>query len=560
MARPARTRLAVLLAFAAVAVGVPLAVPAVAAGVPAIGTPGPAVVTEAQDWASTALGDPWDFNRPDDITTQGRATIAGGLLSYAPTGSVQPDLLWSMASSQPWGRDGRLNPIDADRYTRLTLRLWSDRRSAGGVSWARCSWAETACRGFRSFMMEPGWRTYTLVLQGAGLSSAPAPWAGTVVGLRLTGADGPQVRVDWARLHGADSATTSVPWQDPSPGRAATVYWDADADRTNNVADNPGWGVVTTTGRSQARNTAVFPAGTYLPGSYRFYVIAGSDTSSYSAPLTVVPRPRLQVLSPSFSAGADLATTVRRDAWDMAQASDVRLSGATLTGMNGRWFAARSTNNDPQVRLPLTAAFSGSTYHRLTVKMALLGGWSLSGGPGGGCVGRLLWTTAAGGPTNWQTTDDLVVFPGWNTVSIELATSPSSAIVDPVLGARRIGWAGQTITAVRFDPHEDPAARTFYVDDVRLSADAAPVAGRVEIRFQDASGQPGTTATVQAVSPAGSVVTVASGVPVAPGVNTVGWVPPRSLAAGSYRLKVVLVGPGGDVAAWGPSPVRLPGA
>ena len=68
-------------------------------------------------------------------------------------------------------------------------------------------------------------------------------------------------------------------------------------------------------------------------------------------------------------------------------------------------------------------------------------------------VARLIWQTA-GAPGVWQNSDDIVVYPGWNDVTVDLATSPPWAITDPNT-PDRIGWAGQLITAVRFDPDED---------------------------------------------------------------------------------------------------------
>ncbi len=556
MSRRARTLLGLLACVSGAVLVAPAALVS-AASLPQVGTPSPSSVAASADYASDVLSDPWDFSNAADV--EGGAAVAGGLLTYVLP--AQQNLVNSIASSQPWGRDGRLNPVNADRYTRLSLRLWSSARSVGGVSWTRCSWATVTCRGFASFTMLSGWNTYDLTLKGSGLSTAPAPWSGQVVGLRLTGAAGPTVKVDWARLHDTSAsqgaAQTVVPWTDPAPGRAATVYWDSDANPSNNTPDQPGWGVAARISSSASSNSTHVPLSALPPGTYRFYVVSGGAASTVSAPVTVLPRPRPVILTPSAAQGTDYATTVRKDPWDMAQRTDFRLTGASLVGMNGRWLAAQNTGNDPSVYLPLPKSFAGSTFHRVQVHVALLGSYGLSGRPGGGCIGRLLWTTARGGPTTWQTTDDLVLNPGWNAVTVDMATSPSSAIVDPVLGANRIGWAGQTITALRFDPNEDPGPRRWFLDDVRVATDPVSSAGSFSVQFSDFANLAGTTATVEAVGVAGQVVPVATGWVVQPGVNTVRWHPARGVPAGIYRIRVVLTSSAGRTARWAPVPLRM---
>ncbi|MCW2543692.1 MAG: hypothetical protein JWM40_1244, partial [Frankiales bacterium] len=175
--------------------------------------------------------------------------MAASLLTYAPSSKVQPTLVASTASSQAWGRDGRVYPVDANRFTVLSLRLWSSAQSSGGVSWTTCGWATVSCRGFMAFTMSAGWRTYDLALHSSGLTSSPAAWSGKVTGMRLTGATGPTVKVDWARLREAAQAQVDVSWDEPTAG--STVYWDLDGDTSNNTYDDPGtnskpsrgWGV-----------------------------------------------------------------------------------------------------------------------------------------------------------------------------------------------------------------------------------------------------------------------------------------------------------------------------
>ncbi|MCU1588664.1 MAG: hypothetical protein JWN31_2157 [Frankiales bacterium] len=522
------------------------------------------VVAEPADYASEVLSDPWDFSNSADVA--GPTSMDAGLLTYSPSSKVQPSLVNSTASSQAWGRDGRTSPVDASRYTVLSVRLWSSARSPGGVSWTTCGWDKTECRGFYAFRMQPGWNTYDLKLRSSGLASSPAAWSGLVTGLRLTGASGPTVKVDWVRLREPLEPEVFLRWDDASAGD--TVYWDLDGDSANNTRDDPsdatsasrGWGVAGQATRTSATaRTARVLLGAFPPGSYRFFVPYGSGTerSEMSAWVTVTARPQPVVLTPSSAQGADWATTVGKNPWDMAQASDYSLHNARRLGANGRWFAAENTSNDPSAFFGVGSGFAGSTYHRVQIKMALLGAYSLANAPGGGCVGRLLWTTAKGGLKNWQTTDDLVLYPGWNTIDVDMATSPPSAIVDPALGARRIGWAGQTITQLRFDPNEDPGKRRWYLDDVRVAADPVSTQGRFDITFTDLAGAPGTTAKVEAVDSLGQVTALADAMAVQPGTNTVSWYPTSEVPDDLYRFRLTLTNAAGSVTRWAPVPVHV---
>jgi hypothetical protein len=515
------------------------------------------VVSEVADYAAEVLGDPWDFSNSTDVA--GPNGIGGGLLTYAPSGTVQPSLLGSTASSQPWGKDGRLYPIDAARFSVLALRLWSSVDNAqGGISWARCSWAQTSCRGFQGFAMMAGWNTYRFNLVGGSAASAPARWGGQVVGLRLTGASGPTVKVDWARLIDGNGWQPGIVFDgtDNETTNEDVLYWDNDGDDSNNLDALPGWGVQLYSVGSRFQNS--LDARTWPPGRYRLYVAPRTDpTHSLAATwFTIRARPRPVVLTPNAAQGADWATTVRHNPFDMAQATDYAVSHARVVASNGQWFVADNTSNDPSVYLPIKP-FAGSTYHRLQVKVALIGAYGLANAPGGGCVGRILWTTAKGGPTAWQTTDDLVLYPGWNSVSLDMATSPSTSIVDPVLGSKRIGWAGQTITKLRFDPNEDPGKRRWYLDDIKVSTDPLAGKGRFDFQFSDQVGAAGTTAKVEALDAAGGVRLVADAVAVRPGTNTVSWYPAHDVPIGLYRFRVTVTNDAGSVTQTSTVPVKI---
>jgi len=177
--------------------------------------------------------------------------------------------------------------------------------------------------------------------------------------------------------------------------------------------------------------------------------------------------------SPSAEGGVDYATLVRGDPWDMSQSSDILAPENMIYGfgsgvLNG--LSAGPHIDDAHFTLPLNGQIDGNRFHRLTFNVYYDGPFGLGAGPGGGMVARLIWETV-GSPGVWQNSDDIVVYPGWNKVSVDLATNPSWAITDPDTPIR-IGWAGQQIRTVRFDPDEDSGQRRFLVDNIKIAEDA----------------------------------------------------------------------------------------
>jgi hypothetical protein len=246
--------------------------------------------------------------------------------------------------------------------------------------------------------------------------------------------------------------------------------------------------------------------------------------------------------SPDASGGVDYATLARGDPWDMSQPSDITAPENMLYGIGGGLLNGTNAGpnmDDPHFTLPLAGAIDGNRFHRLTFDVYYDGPYSLAVGPGGGMVARLIWQTAAA-PGVWQNSDDIVVYPGWNHVSIDLATSPPYAITDPDTPFR-IGWAGQQITTVRFDPNEDSGPRHFLVDNIKIAEDATGYGGAYNIRFHDNAWQPGTTADIYTSPTQGGFggTRIASNLNVAQGINTFHWAP-NPLPSGNVWVYVLL--------------------
>jgi hypothetical protein len=264
-----------------------------------------------------------------------------------------------------------------------------------------------------------------------------------------------------------------------------------------------------------------------------------------SAPLAppANPAPLPVVDSPSALGGADYAATVRGDAWDFSQPSDVASSANVVWGVgNGllNGYTVGPGANDGQIQLPLAAPIDGSRYHHLTIRVWYAGPFGLQAGPGGGMVARLIWSTVAH-PGQYQDLDDVVVYPGWNTIQLDLATDPPGAIVDPNTPFTHWGWWGQQIDFLRFDPDEDSGSRQFLVDDIRITADASG-AGGFPIQFHDNAWEPGTTADVYAQATNGASTLLGTVAMTGPGA-TFNWI---GAPAGTWRTYVVLKDPSGQ--------------
>ncbi len=548
------------LAVLAVAAAV-LSFPATAsAGALPTATPGTTRVTEARDWASENLADPFDFANAEDLqpaSTDGLGfpNVAGGTLNFAATsgGFFQP--VRSLGSI-PHGRDSDQFPVVASTYSRLSFRMWSGASApqAGGITWFTCWGQVPSCGSARSFTLLPGWNTYDLdMTQPPDLMNNTGGWSGAITSIRVTPtgstASAFLAKVDWLRIYQPTApVTVSV-----AGGSGSEVWCDSDADPSNNDTSSASGGsagrVATNVGPG---GTVAFNAAAFPPGTYRFFTRSGGQDGAYSAPLTISPRPEPQLLSPSLATGDDYATTVRGDAWDFSQSTDAAsvanfvpsFGGGVMTG------TAAGSYGDPQFFLPTAGVVDATMWHKLTFRISYDGPMGLADAPGGGMVMRLIWGVDNGlGGISWHDGRDIVVTPGWQTVSVDLKSDPPSLTEDET-STNPIGWGGpasQRIRYVRFDPHEDPGGRTWRIDDVKLTRNdrAAPA---YTFSFRDAAWQPGTTAEVWLDRDRGGFdgTRVASGVAVAQGTNSVTW-NAKGSAPGTYWPYLVLRSADGTV-------------
>ncbi|MEO6713265.1 MAG: hypothetical protein ABIM89_07535 [Mycobacteriales bacterium] len=510
------------------------------------------VITEAADYATTAFADPWDYSNAEDIRAYGGGTVAGGRLSFTSGDGYRADLIPYIPGAAPIGRDGARAPLDGRRFTNLSLRLYSSNGGSAAVLWTSCDWTNTACRGSKNFRVFPGWQTVVLPLAGA------TNWT-RVIGLKLlpTNVAGTQIHLDWVRAY-APETPVDVTWTDESPGRAATLYWDTDSDQSNNTAGNPGWGPVGGLRLTADVNTLAFDASAYPSGSYQFYVSSTGGNSTTGDALRVVPRPRPVIDTPSMTSGADYATVIRKNAWDMSQATDGttqfsvgRFAGGVLTGRN------IGGNRDPAVTLAVPTPIAGSRFHYANFRMWIEGPFSIGFEPGGGMMARITWKVA--GSNVWQNTNDLVVYPGWNDIVIDLATNPASKIIEPDQQGAKIGWAGKQIVTMRLDPNEDVGRKNWRVDFVRLT-ETPNALGAYDITLHDSVAQPDSTVEIWADKTFGTYTgrQLVTGLPVtAGGPTTFHWDPGLDVPAGTYWIWAKVKNAVGETRVYSAAPVTI---
>ena len=529
---------------------------------PVSGGPATTFAVESADYASEVHADPWDYSNLEDIhigTPQMShgGSISGGLLSYV-TATQYPwmDPVPYLPGSMPQERDGPRAPIDTARYTHFSVRMYASEKGFGNVQWSTCDWSVSrSCAGAMGISYNAGWNTYDVKIAATD-GTLKAPWTGRALQWRFLphNAQDVTIQVDWMRLHGA-AAPVRFTLAPAAPGSTNEVFWDSDGDLTNNTADSPGWGRLgTTTG-----TTSDFPVAAYPAGQYRLYTRASGRTGAYTDALHVLARPRVVVDSPSLRSGTDYATAVRKNPWDFSGMDDVgkRANVCNARILTGGVLAANNCGaeiDNPFFFLPNPGPFAGSTYHRLTLRIRYDGPFGLTGGPTGGAVARLIWYVASA-PGD-QNVHDLVLYPGWNTISVDLKTDPPAAVIDETQKAAKIGWAGQTITSLRLDPNEDVSERRWYVDDVKLTREDT-ARGRYDVRFRETSNLGGTAKVFLDRDRGGNDGVQVATHTVTGGTNAVPITLPASLPAGRYWPYVVVTGPSGTSTRYAKAPVHL---
>jgi len=442
---------------------------------------------EAPDFASEVYGDPWDYSNAEDqnLDEVGTPTsVSAGKLKVALRSGDQVSLVQTVSGSLPYGRDGAAKPINASKYTSLSFSMDQPfTRQIGAVYWWTCREKTSACGGGITFPVTAGSHVYDLALSKSSQLQGKRPFSGTIVALR----------VDPVVLPAGKTGTASIDW-------------------------------VRLHGAGGSR--AAYPPGTY-------------------GGITVAPRPRPVVDSPNPSQGVDLATRQRGKPWVFTSpeaAQGIGIKYATILGYDNAGMTARNSGKypgDSQLSLPVSR-FSASTYHNLSIEYTYDGSYSLKSTAGGGKMARLIWWDPSS--TVPQIGNDVLTYSHGNAREIRIDLNAQNDLDEDAL-VPKLGWSGRTVSALRFDPNEDPGALTWHLRSLHLRADPTAV-GSTTIQFHDAAWVPGATATVfVARDHSDTWRPIADEIAVKQGTNSV----PFSIAklpASKYRVKVTITHPG----------------
>lgn len=269
--------------------------------------------------------------------------------------------------------------------------------------------------------------------------------------------------------------------------------------------------------------------------------------------------PIARLLTPNQEGGVDYATA-NGNAWDMSGPDDI-LEAHDM--VNVRWvngdLYATTNRNDSFIDLPLRSPLVPDRYHRATFEVCYDGAMSFANAPGGGMNARFAWFPT-GGPA-WSETQDIVVYPGCNRITIDLSTTPPVAVNDENT-VYKYGWRGQSISSLRLDLNEDPGLRNVTVREVKLADDAA-FSTTYPITFIDAAGAAGVTADIYATLNRGSYdgVKIASNIGVQGGVNTFNWngkdAAGNTLPNGTYSIWMVMKNGAGVASSYASGPLRI---
>ncbi|KKM98552.1 hypothetical protein LCGC14_1156720 [marine sediment metagenome] len=421
-------------------------------------------LAETPDYASEVLQDPWDMSNREDISQR----MVGFRSTYMKNGvwrgrTTSADAhFWFLWGGDPGAyatsREGARNPINTRRYNLLTVKMYLSDVSSGSMAQFYQFYRRDLKKPVkRAFRVKKGWNIYRLYT-GYNLKAKP-------ISLRLDPIKKKNVvvKIDWIRLSSAYERI-SIKWHSDSSdfNKKDYLYIDNDRSGYNGMLRM----------RYDIRPSKYTYWNHYFidsmqPGKYYLYMKGwNGNYSNYSPVINIKKAPIVKITDPDEVGGRDWASTALRNSWNMSSPSDIsQIANTARTSFaRGRFSGVGKSphKNDPFFLLN----FGGKTvdakrFHRLTFRYAYSGGFSLKRGT----MSRIGWTTRRYNSTNqYQMSDDVVTYAGWNTYTVDLKKIH--------LNRGSYGWKDR-ITRLRFDPHEDPYGRRFYVDYVTLREDDA---------------------------------------------------------------------------------------
>ncbi|HWR97618.1 MAG TPA: hypothetical protein VN317_04285 [Candidatus Methanoperedens sp.] len=457
----------------------------------------PARVKAPEDFSSIYRGYWWDFDDETHFSVEGtrkgwsNPAIDGGWwtgISTARDATVRFSQL-HIDGPEPtnWEpSENRYTPLDP-AYRYLSVRMCAGADSRMMVRWHRnLSFADLDYGGTVLLGVRGGCEVYSvdLVAQRNANLKAKMPWnqtEPTFYALEFLPVNdaGIEVSIDYATLSTSPTgAATTISW-DPADGPVDLFFSSSPTgERPTPIALNR-------SGSSYRWETP-----NLAPGTYYLIGYGQSGQQLAAAVLDVDAPPRGTLLAPSYTSGPDYATKEIGNPWNMGASGDLDLARqvSAMSFANGVYSATSlaapnagnpSNTGDPGLFLNVPTPIDSKKYRYLTYRMWVEGDGVLEGTGG---VARVFWYNSTSLlPGTFTFTQDIRVYKGWRTVSIDLAGAFLEA-------ASRIGaWGRYPVTNLRLDPHESAAPRRFKIDKVTLTGENVAISTyRVRYLAQDA--------------------------------------------------------------------------
>ncbi|MEO5954054.1 MAG: hypothetical protein ABIQ44_16455, partial [Chloroflexia bacterium] len=193
---------------------------------PAAGT----TIAESDDYATQLLHDPWDMNNLDDIDQPFNVTgwgVNNGIWSGTTQGSAHTASVFLQyenfreAYSYMGENDGQNKPIDAQRFNRMLVRMYSPIPSFS-VAYFFQGYSSTPAGGTGIIPTQAGWHIYSVDMRqnNSGWTTAD-PYEQLRFDPPSEGA-GNNVQIDWIRLT-------------PDTATPVTIQWTAQGSGTVNL-------------------------------------------------------------------------------------------------------------------------------------------------------------------------------------------------------------------------------------------------------------------------------------------------------------------------------------
>jgi hypothetical protein len=478
-----------LLSAALLALGLPGARSIGATGVAAI-----AAQPSDDDFFTQELGQPVNMTNPDDIDIWATTALdglsnvtvsnGGNGLFEATAKNGDPRVYVRLptpigAVSAPY--DGGFLPIDANQYRYLTVRIWVSAATVMQATWQAVAGSQYGQSSFVN--LTSGWNTVTTDLTASGTGKNGAGWSGQIQGLYIdptTNLPGP-FKIDFIRL---SKNPTAIPisWDGNGLNGSVNILVGSANDGSDAATIATG---ISASGGSYTWNTSL-PGGNY----HVFVRQGGANVGGSPLALTVAATPQLNITAPSYISGPDYATTVASNPWDMSDSADAATVHVTnLSFSNGILSGANvNGNNDPEVNLNVPTAIDSSKFKYATYRMQV----DTMTSPFNAPVARYLWW--AGRPEDSSTSEDIVVYQGYRTLSYDLTKLP----LDPAANTGSTTnqpWTSRNPTVFRLDPHEYTQSYGFNLDYVMLTGNDQ-ASQSFDIRYE-ASASDGATPSLQ---------------------------------------------------------------